>query len=398
VPGESAFHASAVRRSGAAGLPTPLFALLGLCVLAGPLSAKVAPPSFAPPRALVEAEDLAPREPGFSGPDWIQLVSGEWLQGSVDRIRNDSLEFDSDELDSLKFDIDDVYAVVTAGPHTLSLEKRQIVTGEVIVRGFEVRVRTADGIESFTRPEIVGMVPGTPSESNYWSGKISVGLSLQKGNTDTSELTGLADVTRETAVTRTNAKYNGSIGTVSGTTTANNHRATAQGDIFVTRRFYVTVAYFEYFTDEFQNVDLRLTPAAGVGYDVVDRSRIQVTTTLAVGAQYTRNVTPPQFSTDRDRVTASIIAGLEFETDLTERVEWDGEYRLQLGVPDTSETNHHALTTVSIDVWADLDFDVTFVWDRNQSPGFRQDATAPGGFSQPVKNDYRLSAGIGWDF
>lgn len=391
----SASHEFATSRTRAARLATMVLVFLGL---AEPLSAKVKQPSFAAPRALLESEDFEPRPAGSTGPDWVQLVSGEWLQGTVDRIRNDSLEFDSDELDDLKLDLEDVYAVLTAGPHTVSLEKRRIVTGEVAIRGFEVRVRTAEGIESFTRPEIVGMVPGRPREANYWSGKISVGLSLQRGNTDTSELAGLADVTRETADTRANAKYNGAIGTVGDATTANNHRITGQGDVFVTRRFYVTVAYFEYFTDEFQNVDLRLTPAAGIGYDVVEDRPIEATMTLAVGAQYTRNVTPPQLSTERDRVTASIIAGVEFETDLTERVEWDGVYRLQLGVPDTSETNHHALTTISIDVWADLDFDVTFVWDRNQSPGFQQDASAPGGFSQPERNDYRLTAGIGWEF
>ena len=89
---------------------------------------------------------------------------------------------------------------------------------------------------------------------------------------------------------------------------------------------------------------------------------------------------------------------MHFDSDLTERLEWDGEYTVQLGVPNTSKTNHHALTTFSIDVWANLDFDLTFVWDRNQSPGFQQDASVPGGFSQPEKNDFRLTAGIGWDF
>ncbi|HEM46399.1 MAG TPA: DUF481 domain-containing protein, partial [Alphaproteobacteria bacterium] len=284
--------------------PGVLSLVLAATVLLGlpaPLSAQVAPPSFRPPRKQIEGDDFEPRPPGFSGPDWIQLVSGEWLQGSVDRIRNDSLEFDSDELDDLSFDLEDVYAVVTAGPHTLSFEGRQVVTGEVAIRGYEIRIRTPEGIRSFTRDEIVGMVPGLPREANYWRGKISLGLSLQRGNTNTVELTGLGDVTRETALTRANAKYNGTISSVGAVTTANNHRVTGQGDIFVTRRFYVTVVYLEYFTDEFQNVDLRLTPAVGIGYDLVERSRLEATVTLATGAQYTRNVTPPQFSTDRDR-------------------------------------------------------------------------------------------------
>jgi hypothetical protein len=43
------------------------------------------------------------------GFDWIQLTNGEWLKGDLKVFYNDTLEFDSDELDLLKFDWEDIH-------------------------------------------------------------------------------------------------------------------------------------------------------------------------------------------------------------------------------------------------------------------------------------------------
>src|SRR5262249_4506764 len=40
--------------------------------------------------------------------DWIQLKSGEWLRGRLYGMQNRKLEFESDELDDLKFDWKDI--------------------------------------------------------------------------------------------------------------------------------------------------------------------------------------------------------------------------------------------------------------------------------------------------
>ena len=45
--------------------------------------------------------------------DWIQLTSGEWLKGELIAMYDGSLEFDSDELDNLTLDWDDVRQVRT---------------------------------------------------------------------------------------------------------------------------------------------------------------------------------------------------------------------------------------------------------------------------------------------
>jgi hypothetical protein len=56
-------------------------------------------PSWVPPSA----------QPGKF--DWIQLTSGEWLKGDIKVLYNDKLEFDSDKLDLLELDWEDVKQV-----------------------------------------------------------------------------------------------------------------------------------------------------------------------------------------------------------------------------------------------------------------------------------------------
>ena len=42
--------------------------------------------------------------PPADGFDWVQLKSGEWLKGWIKALQDRELEFDSEELDDLKFD------------------------------------------------------------------------------------------------------------------------------------------------------------------------------------------------------------------------------------------------------------------------------------------------------
>ena len=366
-----------------------VLALLPLVTWASP---PTKPPSSYPPEKLVADEQFQPREEAGTGQDWIQLTSGEWLRGTVNRIRVDSIEFDSEELDELTLDLDDVYAVVTSGPQTVSLDTRRLVVGNVAIRGNIVRIRSQSGVQSFTRIDILGMVPGLPTEWNYWSGNASIGLTLQKGNTNQTDFTAIASIMRETANTRATSQYNGTISAANGAQTGNNHRVDVQGDILITRRFYITVFAFEYYTNRFQDINLRLVPSAGVGYSIIDNGRTAVDIEVGAGATYTRTFDPNTPSILISRTNASVIFRLRFDTDITKNIEWSGEYKVQLGVPETQYTFQHALTTLSVDLWRDIDLDTTFIWDRNQANAYQPTPDSP------VPDDFRLTFGLGIDF
>lgn len=59
--------------------------------------------------------------------DWIQLNSGEWLKGKIKVMYNYTLEFDSDELDLLELDMDDVKQIAPAGCSGSWLKKDDVM-------------------------------------------------------------------------------------------------------------------------------------------------------------------------------------------------------------------------------------------------------------------------------
>ncbi len=68
------------------------------------------------------------------------------------------------------------------------------------------------------------------------------------------------------------------------------------------------------------------------------------------------------------------------------------EYKIDVGLSDLNDTNHHAVATVSVDMTKVLDLDVTFIWDRVGKP--ERDADG----DTPEKDDFRLLVGVGFDF
>lgn len=349
--------------------------------------------STGPPVELLVSPDFEPPAPE-EGFDWIRLTSSEWLKGDLDGMRSFELSFDSDELDDLVFDFEDVDAIVTTRMHTLVFEADPdpiVVTGTLAMRGDVIRIRQGGEVLSFPRSLLISIVPGQQTERDFWSGDFSLGLTARSGNTNQSDLSGLARLKREDAFTRSTLEYNGAFGRLEGDTNVNNHRANLKVDYFAWKRTYLIPIWLEGYKDELQNLSYRITPAVGVGHHLVKDPRLQWDLEAAVGYQYIEYTQAPPGESRSSGEVAGII-GTQWESDITKNLEFDGEYRLQQSFARIQDTTHHFLTTLSQDLLWNLDLDVTFVWDRNESPQQESDG------SRPERNDFRLTVGLGWDF
>jgi hypothetical protein len=89
--------------------------------------------------------------------------------------------------------------------------------------------------------------------------------------------------------------------------------------------------------------------------------------------------------------SVAVLFSTRFEWEIHKDLDFDLEYRLQL-VPDTLGDSSNTRATFSMDLWGDLDLDVTGTWDRVGSP--ERDA----GGARPKSDDFRLLVGVGWDF
>jgi putative salt-induced outer membrane protein YdiY len=362
-------------RSRLRDLRVPL--LLGLALVAGPAAAGGDGPPLPP---------LSGEAPGTREVDWLQVDSGEWLRGELKRMHDEKLYFDSDEFDDVTLDWDNVASLIPARAVTCRLPGRRLVTGTLEMRNGAVRIDTGTEVVEVRREDVVSILPGTGKELGFWSASASLGLSARAGNTEQIDLTMRAEVMRQTVLTRFKASYTGEVSTVDNDATANSHRVPAAFDVFLTRSFFVTVPAFEYYTDEFQNIQNRFTAGLGLGYEIIDNSWLEWEVGGGAAYQYTTfESVAVGDSTSHD---AALVASTELDFDLPRGIEWDNMYKLQLVVTDLDKTNHHAESTLSLDVWGPLELDVTFMFDRVEKPVPDADREVP------ESNDYRFTVGL----
>jgi putative salt-induced outer membrane protein YdiY len=394
-------------------LPKPSFVTAGLlaalcaCAAPNPPRTNVAwqdaaqGPGEATPAAQEPAEPTADEagapvatapqvDPPATEYDWVRLTSGEWLKGELLVLRDGDFEFDSDELDTLKLDWDDVAELRSPRVHTILLEGREKLVGRLSVEGDQVVL--TDGEEHrIARDQLLAIVPGEPNEWNYWSGRISLGLTTRKGNTNQSDASAFFEAKRETAATRWSTTYNGAMAKVEGVQTANNHRVDSRFDWFLSDRMFLTPTSIQYFRDPFQNIRLRLTPAAGVGYDVVKTGPMDLSLFVGPAYQYVEYESSEP-GTDSSDGTAAGLAILAYSWDVTPDVELGLDYNVTVPLPESNSYNSRLSAVIEVDLIWDFDLEVRFVWDRVNDP--KADDTG----EVPQKDDFRTTVGLGWEF
>lgn len=354
---------------------------------AQPTSSSSSTPATSPPAPPKTYRPPAPNPKDF---DWVRLTSGEWLKGDITLMRDDTFEFDSDELGDLKLDWEDVAELISPRRNTCLFEGHVIVTGTLLIRDGVVVVG-GETDQRFKREDLISIIPGEPTEFNFWSGTLSVGFTGRSGNTDQTELTGRALARRETVATRLELEYQGNFGTLDGDENLNNHRFTNAYDIMLTRRFFLRPFASETFRDPFQNIAVRVTPGTGVGYYLVKHGDFKWMVALLAGWQYTR-FDSVEAGASQDESNPAVIFRSKLEKDLTSTIDGILDYRTQSAVPDIANTNQHLEAIVSVDVIGDLDFELTFVWDRVGDP--EPDSSG----DVPKKDDFRLVLGLGFTF
>jgi len=323
--------------------------------------------------------------------DWIRFDSGEWLRGKIKLLRNKDLEFESDELDVLYLDWDDVVELRSGRLHTYVLDDLTWVTGTAVMVAGEIAIDVEGEVRRYERNRIAAIVAGRQSELDYWYVKGFAGLSAASGNTDLTELTGDFLLRRETPTTRAQLRYLGSYGTADHVKNSNNHRGFSRFDYFLTRYFFLSPALFEVFSDEFQNISYRLSGGPGVGYILVQNPITEWEATAAAGPVYTR-FDSAEPGDSNNRLEGALFFGTSLDTEITSRLDLLAGYRLMLTAPDPGDTNHHGEATLSFEVTSFLDLDTKFIWDRIESPSREANG------NRPDSDDFRFVVGISIDY
>ena len=331
-----------------------------------------------------------PEPPMPEDADWVQLTSGEWLKGEVIAMYEDSLEFDSEKLDELSLDWEDVRQIRTAQVMQVRLEDGRVLTGRLLMEAGTVRVLGPEPVE-IPSSRVLSILAGEPGEANYWSGKLSAGINLRSGNTDQTETSGALNVLRRTPKNRLTLSYLGNFSRTGATTTSDNQQATVGWDWFLTHRVYLRAVSAEYYRDPFQNIGGRWTLGLGAGYQIVDTPRTGWSVDAGLAYQRTSFDTVEE-GTARTADTPALRVGTRFDRELTRWLDLFVDYRLFLVNEASGTSNHRLHTGIEIELIGDLDLNLSWVWDRIQDPRADADGTLP------ERDDFRTIFGVGYSF
>ena len=328
-----------------------------------------------------------PPEDGF---DWIQLKSGEWLKGQLKAMQQRQIEFDSEELNDLTFDWKDIRQVRSERTLDLLFVDGRKMSGPVTVTPEEVAVGGEEP-QVFPRDQLQSFTPGGSKEFNYWSGMVSLGLTVRAGNTEQVEYNAQARLQRRTPATRFSLDYIGNISSFNGVENANNTRVNSEFDLWLSRRFYLILPQLEYYRDPFQNLEHRVTAGGGAGYDLIDHPNLEWNISTGPAYQYAW-FEPTQPGDAMEKGTAALVFGSRFDWDITQRIGLIMEYRGQYTSREVGETTHHAVGTLSLELTKRFDLNVSLIWDRISNPKVGLDGV------QPQPDDFRLVVGVGAHF
>ncbi|MCG7568956.1 DUF481 domain-containing protein [Pseudoalteromonas sp. CNC9-20] len=318
--------------------------------------------------------------------DWLRLNSGEWLKGELKSLYDKKVEFESDILDTLIIDQEDIYMVISGRSHSVRFNDGTVQQGSLNISGGYVVVGNSPS--QYRYQDLVSIAPSAEDELSAWSIKVGVGANLSRGNTEQTELSASVDIKRRTASNRLLITALADRTANDDKVTENNVRANGTFDWFYTSSLYFRPVFFEYYRDPFQNIDNKYTLGAGFGYYLIDTDKLEWD--IGAGPAYQRT----EFSdVAAGQDTSNSSTSFYFESNLDyewrTNVDLKFDYRFTFAENASGGNAQHALAGASIDITNDIDLDLSLVWDHLASPVANADG------SIPKQDDYKMIVSLG---
>ncbi len=329
--------------------------------------------------------------------DWIQLTSNEWLKGEIKAMYQDSLEFDSDKLDLLDIDWEDVKILRSYRTNSINIDGYGATHGVLEVTDQVVRIANDYETQTFDRTRLISFAPGGEAESDLWSAKVTLSLDFKQGNTDQLDYTAKVNVKRRASGTRFILDYIGTISKTDGggdgslVETINNHRLSANFDYYKTRYFFYNPVFAELFRDTFSNISLRTQLGSGLGYTLIDDGITELSFSGGPALVRTNFISVAEGEADSES-SAALVLRTNYDTEISDTLDFIARYNIQFGNDKSGGYIHHMIMTLESELTGELDLDVSLIWDRINKPTLDSDGNTP------VPDDYRMTVGITYTY
>jgi hypothetical protein len=210
--------------------------------------------------------------------DEIQLRSGDRISGRVVQLAGGTLTFKTPHGD-LKIPWSDIAAITITQTLRVTLATKEVRTITAMAAAEPGRV-TLDPGGPVALTDIVALGPIMPPITI--TGGANAGFLTSSGNTDVNNLRLDADAAirqsanRYTATAAVNRAEDSDVETVRNWTTSLNY------DRFLTSRLFLN-ANSIFTNNPFRDLDLRTALGGGVGYQMIDNSRVKLTANVGLG-------------------------------------------------------------------------------------------------------------------
>lgn len=273
-------RALALLLTAAAAAPTPLAAArqAGEDALA---AAGASPPAAAEPADVVE------------------LDNGDRLSGTVVRLAGGVLTLDTDWGGELEIDWTRVAALRSTGPLRLVLADGRSLTGRLVAAAVDpgdgeagLAISPERGEEEPVELAAITAINPEERPAVVWSGHASAGLVATSGNTDTENAYLEAEVTADSEKNRYSLGASFKESEDDGVTKSSRTSAYLAYERRIDDRWYAdgSATFTE---DEFQDLDLRSTLAASVGYEIFATEVTDLSTEVGLAYVDERFLTAP---------------------------------------------------------------------------------------------------------
>jgi len=319
--------------------------------------------------------------------DWIRTKSGEWLRGGVDWMRDDIMEFDSDEFGPLEIHMRDVAGVHAPDADTYVFDDRTSLHGRAMITAEHVIVETEAGVEVRPRETLWAIVEGGGRELDYWSTRLDLGLSANRGNSNQVDFNVGWQLVREDKRTLTELIYSLNLGRAEGEQTVARHIVGFRNKVWITEIFFVEPIVGHLLNDKFQDIRLRAAPAATVGVRFLNRPNTWWNVSTGPGYQYL-NLYNPFVGVDDPQHDGLVRFATRARFDMTDDIYLLIFWGTNLTYTTVGNTNHTGTADLFMEITNIFNFNVSFLYLRTEEPPPRANGTFP------VKNDFQLILGV----
>lgn len=336
-------------------------------------------------RALALSVVLASVISGEACADVVYMNNGDRFTGVVISAGGGVLVLKTPSVGELKIPLSDVATFTTDQPVQVHLNDGTVLTQPMAARE-PGRVGTVG-----TGPVQAQDIPLTSIKTVNpppvkWTGSITAGVMLTRGNTYTDSANAGIDAMRRTEEDRLTLKavYNYSREKPSGEegrVTQENWMAGAKYDYFIAEKWFL-YGNGRVERDHIANLDLRLTPGAGVGYQWVESAKTNFNTEAGITWVYERYTDPDE---TRDYFAGRLAYHLDHQ--LAENVKFIHNVEV---LPSLEEMGEFLLTAdigLRASLTKDFFSEAKVVYQYNSQPAEGKDRT-----------DVRYIMSLGWGF